>query len=158
MTVVLRPLRAEDLAELDIWFADPDTQLWLGGPGWAAQALRLADPANGRRAIVALLDGARIGLVDLECYPDGRASFALVIAPERRRLGLAAGVMQAVFASPALAGIHEVFGGIEQGNLASAALARRLGMMPVAPPDAEGFTCFAMRLDGAGIVPGNRTP
>jgi hypothetical protein len=50
---------------------------------------------------------------------------------------------------PELASVVEFFGGVEAGNVASAALVTGAGFEQVTDePDDEGFTYYALRLDG----------
>ena len=59
------------------WFADPDTQRWLGGPDWLPMMLNLADRPpgefrgavqTGRHRWLAWANGAAVGYIDCETY------------------------------------------------------------------------------------------
>lgn len=141
MTISLRPLAPADLAVAGTWFEDEEARRWLGGPDWPAKSLRLA--GSHRHSLLALDDGVPIGLVDLELYPDGRASFAIALDPARRRRGLGTAVVAALVKHTTLAGVREIFAEVEEGNAASAGLLLRCGFVQVADLDHEGFRYYA---------------
>jgi RimJ/RimL family protein N-acetyltransferase len=147
--LVLRALAEDDLPALDPWFAHPETVARLGDAGWPRRLLGFAR-VPGRHALLALEDGRPVALVDVEHDPGAprRAQLALVVAPERRRRGVALRVLDALAGRPELAGIDELAGGIEAGHAAALALARAAGAS-VQPggPDREGFLHVVRPLD-----------
>ena len=145
----LRPLAAADLAVVSPWFDDPGTRRWLGGREWPAQSLALAGPL--RPVLCATDGGALVGLLDCEIHADGRAGFALVVDPARRRLGHGRRMVEALRAG--LPQVSEFFVGVERGNAASRGLALRTGFVPVTGEDTDGFTYFAWRRHGSPEVP-----
>jgi RimJ/RimL family protein N-acetyltransferase len=140
-----------DLAVIRPWFSDTETQRWLGGPDWPDIGLRLRGPA--RQSYVAVADNRPIGFIDFERYPGRRASFAMVIAPEARRLGFGQALLATLIAHPETSSIDEFFVGVETGNLASEGLVLKAGFVPVTEVDDDGFRYFAWWRHGAS----NRT-
>jgi hypothetical protein len=72
--ITLRAFARADLATVEPWFRDPDTQRYPGGPQWPAAMLDLGEPAIGtefRGAVqtsahryLASIDGEAFGYVD----------------------------------------------------------------------------------------------
>ena len=90
-----------------------------------------------------------VGLADVERYEDGRASFAIAVAPALRGCGVGTALVRCVLERPEFATVVEFFGGVGTGNVASAALMIRSGFEQVTEvPDEEGFVYFAFRPDG----------
>jgi RimJ/RimL family protein N-acetyltransferase len=144
----LRPLRRADCDRMGAWFADADTNRWLGGAEWPLEVLALCDPASGRFAYAAVSGDELVGLVDVECYADRRASMAIVVAPGLRRQGVGRKILDQVLEQPDLAHILEFFGGVEVGNIASQRLITAAGFLAMQDgPDEEGFTYYARRRD-----------
>lgn len=135
----LRPAARADLPILDTWFDDAETQRWLGGRDWPAQALRLAAADLERHAFVVVLRGEPVGLLDVEVYADGTASFANVVAPSRRRQGIATQALRELFDAPELSAVVTWFAGVEDGNEASRQLLGSLGFRASPGPGSEGF-------------------
>ena len=149
MSLLLRELTVEDLPVVERWFRDPETDRWLGDESWPRRLLILTS-ASTRLAFAATCDSTVVGIADIECYSDARAAAALVVAPDRRRLGIGRALAEALPRQPQLNGIVEFFGGVEEGNVASEALVTSAGFEQVTDaPDDEGFTYFALRVDGA---------
>lgn len=142
----LRPLMEADLAVAAPWFEDAETRRWLGGPGWPGESLALRGPS--RQCYLALAEGRPVGLVDIESYPDGRASFAYVTAPAERGRGFGRQMIETVIAAPAHAAIKEFFVGVESGNVVSERLVRGAGFVQVSAEDADSFTYWARRRCG----------
>ncbi len=138
----LRPLRTRDLREVERWFDDAETQRWLGGRDWPAQSLRLA--GETRHVLLASAGGDAVAMIDVETYPDARASFAIVVAPAARRSGIGRATLNAVIDHHALSAVTEWFAGIERGNDASRRLVEALGFRRVTEEDADGFTYYAL--------------
>lgn len=146
---MLRELTDPDLQLVEPWFAEYETQRWLGDQTWPQRLLRLAALSADRFAYAALKKGVVVGAADVERYRDGRAGLALVVAPEHRRLGVGKAMAGALIDRPELADVTEFIAGVEDGNFASAALVTSAGFQKVADePDANGFTYFALRRNG----------
>ena len=152
--MALRSLTAADLPVVERWFCDPDTRRWLGDEAWPRRLLALAGRSQGRFAFVAVLGGDVVGLADVERYGDDRAAVAVVVAPEHRRRGMGKAILRGLLDVPQLEGVVELFGGVEVGNAASAALVTSSGFEQVSErPDDEGFTYFAQRRTGSTLGP-----
>src|SRR5438309_1750861 len=107
----LRPMQPTDVAAVTPWFADPETAHWLGGEQWPAQVLALADSAVGRFAYIATDGDRAVGLVDVECYRDSRASMAIVVSPDVRRRGIGLAMLRLLDGRVELDQVAEFFGG-----------------------------------------------
>jgi RimJ/RimL family protein N-acetyltransferase len=139
-----------DVSAVTPWFADPETARWLGGERWPAQVLELAVPAAGRFAYIAMDGDRAVGLVDVECYRDSRASMAIVVAPDARRRGIGLAIVRLLDEHVDLVRVTEFFAGVESGNDASRCLVRAAGYVQVtSEPDEEAFTYYARRRDGS---------
>jgi ribosomal protein S18 acetylase RimI-like enzyme len=138
LMLVMRDLVPADLDVVRPWFSERETQRWLGDSRWPKQLLRLAADDPGRHALVAVEDGVVVAIVDAERYGDGRVSVALVVAPDRRRRGIATRLMHALAQRAELDGIKEVLVGVEEGNTASGCLVVAAGFRRSHGPDEEG--------------------
>ena len=141
----LRPLTAADIPAIEPWFDDEETRHWLGGRDWPRKSLRLAGP--DRHELLALLDGAPVGMVDVE-IEHGRAGFAVVVAPNARHHGVGRRMVESCMALPMFAEVAEWFAGVERGNTASRQLLEGLGFLRMTEEDDEGFTYFTRRRFG----------
>lgn len=138
--LTLRVMGEHDLGVVDAWFADRETQRWLGGTGWSARALALADGVD-RIQFVAEDGGVAVVLVDVDVV-DCVAGFAFTTRPDRRGRGLAADAVRLVVEHPALA--HAVMwrAGVEDGNTTSESVLARVGLVTDGCVDDEGFRTF----------------
>jgi L-amino acid N-acyltransferase YncA len=149
MSLVLRELTEADVPSVEGWFRDSETQRSLGDETWPRQLIRLASLSADRFAYAAVEEEVVVGIADAERYADGRAAIALVVSPVHRRLGVGKAMARALGERPKLARVVEFFGGVEAGNLASAALVTGAGFEQVTDePDKDGCAYFALRRDG----------
>jgi RimJ/RimL family protein N-acetyltransferase len=171
--VQLRPFEPGDLPLAQPWFADPDTQRWLGGPGWLPLMVELADRPlsefrgaleTGRHHWLARAEGTAVGYIDCDTYdqwttwdgatgggkvtatiPVPSAGLAYVIDPAQRRRGYATAMIKAVTTLPELAHIELFAAGVEPENAASVGCLRNAGFRPLSPePDWEGIVYYAL--------------
>jgi len=147
----LRPLEAADLPALEPWFNDAATRHWLGDRRWPANKLGMSSPSH--HALLGIVDNVPVGLVDIDIAADRRAAFAIVVAPEQRRRGLARMMVDACLADPQFAEISEWFAGVEAGNVASQQLLESCGFARMTDEDADGFSYYARRLRGWPRLP-----
>jgi RimJ/RimL family protein N-acetyltransferase len=169
--VELRPLGSAELPLVEPWFADPDTQRWLGGPSWPRQMLELAHaPLGVFRGAVETgryrwlgWDGARaVGYIDCGTHdrwttwdggPGGRgvvdsipgpaAGITYVVDPTLRRRGYATAMVRALLALPELAHVRVFGAGVEPDNTASVRCLLAAGFHPPNPqPDWEGVVYY----------------
>jgi RimJ/RimL family protein N-acetyltransferase len=174
MQLQLRPFGRDQLPVVGPWFADPETQRWLGGPDWPQLALDLADAPlgefrgvqeTGRYQYVAWDGDLPVGYIDCgtsdrwttwEGGPAGRgvvgvidevsAAMAYVTAPAQRRRGYGSAMMRALLEDPALAHVVLFAAGTEPENTASVRCLLSAGFSPLDPkPDWEGFLYYARR-------------
>lgn len=152
------------------WFEDSDTRRFLGGPDWPRRMLDIGTTQIGSEFRGAVQTGAHrwlawrherpVGYVDCgtfdrwtTCDQDrgGRvavvetidrpaAALGFVVAPAWRGRGIAAGMISALIANPALAEV-EVFGaGVEPANIASLRCLHSAGFrLHADQPDWEGM-------------------
>jgi RimJ/RimL family protein N-acetyltransferase len=139
-----QPLRGDLLDLVDCWFDDQQTRRWLGGRGWAAASMALADPPNGRHVLGAFRDSTLVGMLDVECTPDGSASFALVVDPQCRREGLGKQMIRTMLHHPLFARVTRFWCGVEDGNVASARLTLSCGFVPVSMSSESGFVDYEL--------------
>lgn len=158
--VTLRPFTEGDLPGVVPWFEDPDTQRFLGGPGWPAAMLANADQSigttfrgatqTGAHHYLALAAGTPVGYIDCGTFdrqtvyggegPDGpvilettdalTGSIAFVIDPARRRQGLATSMIRALTQHPDLAPVEVFEAGVEPDNLGSRGALHTAGFHP----------------------------
>ena len=170
----LRPFLRAQLPLTERWFADPDTQRWLGGPGWPGLVLDLHErpleeyrgaAETGRHSWLAWDGDVAVGYAGCDTYdrwttwdgaPGGRgvvstvpvpaANISYVVDPDLRRRGYGASVIAALLASPALAHVALFAAGVEPANTGSVRCLLRNGFQPLGPdPDWEGIVYYAKR-------------
>jgi L-amino acid N-acyltransferase YncA len=140
---MLRSFTSTDLLSVQNWFTESETRRWLGDISWLGNSLRLANKNKNRHVLAFIEENLVVAMVDVECASDGRAFLALVVDPKIRRRGVGRSVLKSLLTYPAFAEIREFCGGVEKGNLASAALMKSLGFTPGSnEPDKDGFTDF----------------
>lgn len=171
--VRLRPFGPGHLLLAQPWFADADTQRWLGGPDWLPMMLDLADrplgefrgaAQTGRHRWLAWAGGTAVGYIDCETYdrwttweggtggrgvtatiPVPAVGMAYVIDPAQRRRGYATAMITAVTTMPELAHVELFAAGVEPDNTASVGCLRKAGFRPLSPePNWEGIVYYAL--------------
>jgi RimJ/RimL family protein N-acetyltransferase len=142
--VIPRLLRTEDLAIVEPWFDDPETQRWLGDREWPRRLLRLARQP-GRFALLYELADHPVGLLDIELYDKGRAAVAVLVSPEHRGQGVATSILRSLFDLPQTSGVEVLVAEVEMGNSAGERCVRAAGFTVLGAPTDEGFLRFALR-------------
>jgi RimJ/RimL family protein N-acetyltransferase len=147
--ISLRPLASAELPLITLWFEDPDTRRFLGGPEWPVQMLALAERSagtmfRGARQIdshqyLAVADGAPAGYIDCGTFdrctvyggegPDGpiiletigavTGAIAFVTTSELRGRGLGQAMIIAMIARSELRDVELFEAGVEPQNTAS---------------------------------------
>ncbi|MCI0679141.1 MAG: GNAT family N-acetyltransferase [Actinobacteria bacterium] len=131
----------EDVLDLLLpWFDDDVTRLALGDRDWLRRSLHLMASQPGtwdgdvrvddRVVWVAYEDESPVGLIDVETYADGSASFAVVVAPSERRRGLCARIVEQAIAQPRVATVTTWFGDVAVDDVAGAHCLERVGFSP----------------------------
>lgn len=82
-SLILRAFRAEDAPAVAAWFEGDGLSLPVKGTSWASRLV--SDPRIV--AFVAEERGEPVGLVRLDCAPDGLAELTMVVRPGCRRRG-----------------------------------------------------------------------
>jgi RimJ/RimL family protein N-acetyltransferase len=169
--IVLRTFAGADLATVEPWFGDPDTERYLGGPQWPAAMLERVGRAVGKEFRGAIQTGAYRYLAEARGRPVGYAdcgtfdrytvwagerpvravitdsveiatgAIAFVIAPQLRRQGLGRAVVRALMRRPELRFVELFEAGVDPENVAS----RRC-------LEAAGFQLRAADPDAEGMV------
>jgi RimJ/RimL family protein N-acetyltransferase len=138
--LMLRPVAESDLRTLERWFRDHEVRKRLGGMvplrGW----LHHVSTHEGRLAWMAVEKGSAVGLVDLETYADGTASFAFVVAPRLRFRGYGKRLVRALRSRPEVADLTSLEGLVEPDNTAALRCLRAVGFAARSlEADEEGF-------------------
>ena len=142
----LEPFAVKHLAVIQPWFDNPETSGRLGGRDWPGMVLRLAaspPPGTTRMSFVARAAGEVVGLADLELEDGGDASFAVVVAPERRGRGHAGAIVALLLGRCEVVG-RRVSAGVEPDNTASRRLAESAGLVQ-AGIDGQGLLVYRRR-------------
>lgn len=174
VTVDLRPFVPEQLAVVEPWFDDPETQRWLGSPDWPQRALQLADAPLGefrgaqetgrhrflgwdRDVPVGYIDcgtsdrwttweGGRGGRGVVSVIDEPSGGIAFVTDPALRRRGYGSAMLLGLLQLPALEHVALFAAGVEPDNTASVRCLLSAGFGPLDPTaDWEGFVYYARR-------------
>jgi RimJ/RimL family protein N-acetyltransferase len=173
----LLPFDRSQLSLTEPWFADADTNRWLGGPRWPQLVLDISErPLSMYRGAaetglynwLAWENGTPVGYIGCDTYdrwttwdgaPGGRgvtsalevpaANLSYVVAPALRRRGHATAMINAAVAGPELAHVALFAAGVEPANTASVRCLLKAGFTPLDPtPDWEGIVYYARRAGG----------
>jgi RimJ/RimL family protein N-acetyltransferase len=172
--VDLRPFGRDELPLVEPWFQDPETQRWLGGPGWPKMVLELSHAPlgefrgaqeTGSFGFLAWDKNVPVGYVDCGTFdrwttweggPGGRGvvgvidepsgAIAYVTDPAQRRMGYGTEMIQALMAMDVLEHVSLFAAGIEPENTASVRCLLSAGFRPLDPAtDWEGIVYYAKR-------------
>jgi RimJ/RimL family protein N-acetyltransferase len=167
----LRPFRRDQLPLTRSWFADADTQRWLGGPRWPDLVLDLADRPpgefrgaieTGRHAWLAWDGDTAAGYIGAtttdrwttwDGSPGGRgvtgtitvpaANIGYVVDPALRCRGYGTAMVGALMTHPELARVSLFVAGVEPANTGSVRCLIGNGFQPLDPePDWEGTVYY----------------
>ena len=167
----LRTFERQQLPLARPWFADADTQRWLGGPGWPQLVLDLAGRPldeyrgaveTGRFNWLAWEDDTETAVGYIGCgtydrwttWDGGRgvtgaigvpaANISYVVDPALRRQGYGTSVIAALLTCPELAHVSLFVAGVEPANTGSVSCLLQNGFHPLDPtPDWEGTVFYA---------------
>jgi RimJ/RimL family protein N-acetyltransferase len=174
LRVGLKAVERHELALVEPWFRDPDTNRWLGDSNWPAMMLDLQQRPLGefrgmqelaRHLWLAWHDGAPVGYVNCGVHdrwttweggPEGRGVVATiqlvsgavgyVVDPARRRHGFGVAMLRSLIEREELAHVQLFAAGIEPDNTASVRYAERAGYRPLDPaPDFEGIVHYVYK-------------
>ena len=136
--IELAPFAERHLETVYPWFDDPETADRLGGRDWPWGLLKFSERDPDRRiGLLALDRDDAVALVDLEVIDDSTVEVALVVAPERRRQGLARAIAAALERLPVAQG-RTIQAHVHAEHAASRALAAASGFEE-AGTEGEGF-------------------
>lgn len=164
-------LHSEPAATRRRWFADPDTQRWLGGPSWPRQLLDLANAPlgnfrgameTGRHRWLGWEEGRPVGYIDCGIHdrwttweggpagrgvlaeiPDPAAAITYAVDPARRRRGHARMMLTTLLDLPEPADVIVFGAGVEPDNVASIRCLLAAGFEAPNPrPDWEGIVYY----------------
>lgn len=128
----LRPFRQRQLPLTDRWFADADTQRWLGGPGWPGLILDLlkrplgeyrGPVETGRYSWLAWDGDTAVGYVGCD----------YVVDPALRRQGYGTSIIAALMASSQITHVSLFVAGVEPANTGSISCLLKNGFQPLDP-------------------------
>jgi RimJ/RimL family protein N-acetyltransferase len=170
----LLPFEREQLRRVESWFDDPDTERWLGGPGWPRLVLDLADRPLGehrgaietgrygwtawdRDKLVGYIDcGATDRWTTWEGGPNGKGvvgtfpvasgNLAYVVDPAVRRRGYGTAMIAGLLKLSDLAHIELFAAGVEPDNVGSVGCLLAVGFEILdSQPDWEGIVYYVKR-------------
>lgn len=161
--VLLRTLTRADLADVQPWFTDPDTEHFLGGPDWPARMLELPAVTVGQEFRGAVQTGAvhylatrddrPVGYIDCGTFdrwavwdgtdPDApvihetldvpTGYLALCVDPAARGQGVGRAMVTALLRRPELGTVRRVAAGVDAANPACQHCLRAAGFRPHTP-------------------------
>jgi RimJ/RimL family protein N-acetyltransferase len=102
---------------LQSWFQDAELKRRLAFPSESWFEFVTTDPVQ--RAQIAYESSTPVGFVHYEHESDGRVALAFGVRPDLRGRGYGKRILRAVLASPELASVERVWGGVEPDNVAS---------------------------------------
>ncbi|MFK7740215.1 MAG: N-acetyltransferase family protein [Planctomycetota bacterium] len=117
-TLQLRPFELSDADTVGPWLVGPGLSAPKrgksagAGGGWPERMVR----DQRIVALVALAGGHSIGLVRLDCAPDGVAEITMVVAPEHRRSGLGRQIFSHALERAREVGMRRLCAYIDMGN------------------------------------------
>lgn len=134
--LVLRPLTVEDTDAVHVYMSDPEVcRYTIAGPyspeETAAFVIRVSLQADGHHefALIEQETGEMIGHVGCEAYGPGLSEVGWMLRRDKWGLGYGTEAARAIVAHTAgLPGVTEVIGRCNPGNIASAAIMRKIGM------------------------------
>jgi len=119
----LRAFDAADAPAVEDWFDEGGLQLPGRGAAWADRLV--GDPRIV--AFVAAEAGEPVGLLRLDCGPDGLAELTIVIAPGRRRMGRGRAVFEAALPHIRALGVRGLVAFVGLDNEVALRFFERLG-------------------------------
>lgn len=108
----LRPFELADAEAVAPWLCGPGLQVPRGSSAWPERLVR----DQRIVALVAQAEGQKVGLVRLDCGPDGVADITLVVAPEHRRGGLGRSMFQQALVRARAVGMRRLIAYIDLNN------------------------------------------
>lgn len=133
MLEVLRSLRLRPFVLADARAIEP----WLSSPGLSVPGGRAATQWPQRlladhriKALVAEANGKRLGLVRLDCGPDGVAEVTIVVAPDCRRFGFGSVMFRAALVHARALGLVGLVASIDAQNHPALAFFAEQGFEP----------------------------
>ena len=135
--LLLRPFELADADFVAPWLSGPGLSLPRGSSAWPERLLR------DKRivALVAQASGDPVGLVRLDCGPDGIAEITLVVAPEHRRSGRGQMMFEQALVRAREVGMRRLVAYIDIANEAALSFFSGVGF------ESQGVTGSRIRMD-----------
>jgi len=133
----LRPFELADAESVAPWLSGPGLSLPRGSSAWPERLLR----DQRIVALVAHAAGQAMGLVRLDCAPDGVAEITLVVAPEFRRGGHGTQMFQEALVRARAVGMRRLVAYVDFENEAALAFFADVGF------ESQGVSGNRIRLD-----------
>ena len=111
----LRPFELADAEFVAPWLSGPGLSLPRGSSAWPERLLR----DQRIVALVARVEGRPVGLVRLDCGPDGVAEITMVVAPDSRREGHGDKIFQQALTRARAVGMRRLVAYIDLQNVAA---------------------------------------
>lgn len=131
------------------WYDDPETIRFVYGRQGIRGEIELMRTMPGRefRGTVVLSrhdwvffqKEKAVGLLGVETYENGTASFIFVVAPDERGKGIGTRILSYLNDIPELKSTHEFVAGVEPENVPSIRSLEKAGFVIGTEPDEEGY-------------------
>jgi len=118
----LHPFAETDVADVAPWLVGPGLSL-PPGDGWVGRIVE----DQRILALVASSRAQKVGLVRLDCGPDGAAEVTLVVAPEHRGLGLGTAIFAQALERARAGGVRRLIANVDVSNPAALAFFGAMG-------------------------------
>ena len=133
----MRPFEVSDAPVIALWLCGPGLSVPAGSTAWPERLVR----DQRIVALVAQEKGEPIGLVRLDCAPDGVAEITIVVAPEHRRRGHGQRMFVAALARARAVGMRRLVAYIDLTNTAAFGFFEEVGF------ESRGVTGDRIRMD-----------
>ncbi|MAD33913.1 MAG: hypothetical protein CMJ88_09160 [Planctomycetes bacterium] len=144
-TFQLRPFALSDADSVAPWLTGPGLSLPLGSTAWPERILR-------DQRILALVGWAgdeRLGLLRLDCGPDGVADVTIVVSPEHRRSGFGRRMFHLALSQAEDVGMHSLVAYVDLCNSPALAFFESVGF------EGRGVSADRLRMERGVHAPGS---
>ena len=144
-TFQLRPFALSDADSVAPWLTGPGLSLPLGSTAWPERILR-------DQRILALVGWAgdeRLGLLRLDCGPDGVADVTIVVSPEHRRSGFGRRMFHLALSQAEYVGMYSLVAYVDLCNSPALAFFESVGF------EGRGVSADRLRMERSVHAPGS---